>query len=313
MSLHILHPMRDFLQTHLQEPEFLFFGHEWCGFAKDPSQRIKTSKWISTRRTTSKGGTGNRLLIAFLQESRMSTSSISTIKLRFDLLSEQKPQDPRRTRWLQEKGRWAISPNSRASHPLHSYAFGYDSQSKCDIPRDCLWEACHMARVHWEARCEGFRSKEGPHYQLEQSERNQLERDQVQRALEDKQQSTLFTSSEIPLQFQSRAVLHWLSGGLCHTRKCQFKDLDKKKGMICDCPMDVGTRNLCKERRNGERKPVLIQVPGAHKCLTLRKLVMCARNMGAHVQRSIRSTKGIKMGLEIGVLCNQERCGEKSK
>ncbi len=43
---------------------------------------------------------------------------------------EQKPQDPRRTRWLQEKGRWAISPDSRASHPLHSYAVGYYSQSK---------------------------------------------------------------------------------------------------------------------------------------------------------------------------------------
>ncbi len=45
----------------------------------------------------------------------------------------------------------------------------------------------------------------------------------------EKQQSTLFTRSEIPWRFQSRAVLRWLSGGLCHTRICQFEDLDKKK------------------------------------------------------------------------------------
>ncbi len=45
----------------------------------------------------------------------------------------------------------------------------------------------------------------------------------------DKQQSTLFTRLEIPWRFQSRAVLRWLSEGLCHARKCQFEDLDKKK------------------------------------------------------------------------------------
>jgi hypothetical protein len=48
------------------------------------------------------------------------------------------------------------------------------------------------------------------------------------------------------------------------------------------------------ERRNGERKPVLILVPGSHKHLSLIKRVMCARNMGVHVQSGIWSTKGIK-------------------
>ncbi len=31
---------------------------------------------------------------------------------------EKEPQEPRRTSWLQEKGHWEISPDSRASHPL---------------------------------------------------------------------------------------------------------------------------------------------------------------------------------------------------
>ncbi len=59
---------------------------------------------------------------------------------------EQKPQDPRRTRWLQEKGRGAISPDSRVSHPLHYYAVRYYSRSKYDVPWDWLWEACHVAK-----------------------------------------------------------------------------------------------------------------------------------------------------------------------
>jgi hypothetical protein len=70
----------------------------------------------------------------------------------------------------------------------------------------------------------------------------------------------------------------------------------RKKGMIRDRPMEVPMRNLRKERRNGERMPVLILVPGSYECLTLRKRVMCARNMGAHVQQGIRSTKGKRTG-----------------
>jgi hypothetical protein len=66
--------------------------------------------------------------------------------------------------------------------------------------------------------------------------------------------------------------------------------------MIRDCPMDVCTRNLCKERQNGERMMVLFLVPSSHERLTLRKCVMCARNMGAHVRHGIQSTKGIEMG-----------------
>ncbi len=87
-------------------------------------------------------------------------------------------------------------------------------------------------KVHWEAHRKGFHSKEGLHYCFWQSVMNQLELNQVQRALEkasgscllDKQESTLFLRSEIRSRFQSRAVLHWLSGGLSHAGNCQFDD-----------------------------------------------------------------------------------------
>ncbi len=39
---------------------------------------------------------------------------------------------------------------------------------------------------------------------------------------------------------------------------------------------------------------VLILVPGSHERPALRKRVMCARNMGAHVGYGTWSTKGIK-------------------
>ncbi len=40
--------------------------------------------------------------------------------------------------------------------------------------------------------------------------------------------------------------------------------------------------------------PVQILVPGSHEHLALRKRIMCARNMGAHVQRGTWRTKGMK-------------------
>ncbi len=45
------------------------------------------------------------------------------------------------------------------------------SRSKIWHPLWLTLRRMHMARVRWGSRCEGFRSKEGPHYCLEQSAR----------------------------------------------------------------------------------------------------------------------------------------------
>jgi hypothetical protein len=100
-------------------------------------------------------------------------------------------------------------------------------------PWDWLQNACQIARVRWGTRCKGFNFKEGPHYCIEQSARNPLECKQVQRALGESSRSCrqtnnnqpLFRSLEIPWGFLAQAVLHWVSGGLCHARKCQFKGI----------------------------------------------------------------------------------------
>jgi hypothetical protein len=86
-------------------------------------------------------------------------------------------------------------------------------------------------------------------------------------------------------------------------RKCQFEDLDEKKrydtqssnGRLHEKPSQ--RKDLCKERWNEERMPVLVVlVPGSHEHLTSRKHVMYSRNMGVHVRRGIRSTKGKRTG-----------------
>jgi hypothetical protein len=61
--------------------------------------------------------------------------------------------------------------------------------------------------------------------------------------------------------------------------------------MIYNHSTDIRTRDLQKERRNGERMPVLILVPVSHERLTSSKRIMCARNMGAHARHGIRSKK----------------------
>jgi hypothetical protein len=65
------------------------------------------------------------------------------------------------------------------------------------------------------------------------------------------------------------------------------------------------------KRRKGGKKPVLILVQGSHEHLALRKHVMCARNMGAHVQRGTWRTKGIKTWDERSNSCAAEKGAKK--
>ena len=166
-----------------------------------------------------------------------------------------------------------------------------------------------MARVHWWIRCEGFCSKEGPHYRIKRSTRNPLERDQVQRALGKLSRSCRqtsnnqpeFTSLEILWGFLAQAVLHWLSGSLCHTRKCQFKDNMWEEKVWFAVAQRMLAWETFGKRQNGERKLVLILVPGSREHLASRKQVMCARNMGVHIRHSTSESQGYEKTVqEIG-------------
>jgi hypothetical protein len=80
--------------------------------------------------------------------------------------------------------------------------------------------------------------------------------------------------------------------------------------MIHNLSTDVCMRNIGK-RWNGERRPVLIHVPGSHKRLALRKCIMCASTMGVHVQRGTRRTKGMRKRDEKSDSCAAKKGAKK--
>ncbi len=238
-------------------------------------------------------------------------SSVSASRLRSDPLSWEKTlRNPEEQRWPWERDVVQSAP----THARHNHSafrqLGTTVDWRYDVPWDWLQDACQMARVHWGTCCEGFCSKEGPHYRFEWSARNQLECDQVQRALEKSSRSCCqtsnnqpwFTSLEIPWGFLSWAVLRWLSVGLCHAKKCQFKDCMWEEYVWFAIAQLTFAWETFGKRWNGEIIPVLrILAPGSHKRLPSRKRVMCARNMEMHVQRGNWRTKGIKNEMRIWI------------
>jgi hypothetical protein len=128
---------------------------------------------------------------------------------------EQKPKDPRRTRWPQEKGRGPISPDSRTSHPLHSMQLGTTAiEVWCSLGLTSRSMPYGKGSIE-KPGCEGFQSKEGPHYQLEWSVRNQLDCNQVQRALEKLSGSYLLTSNNQPISLVRTSLCNSSPGLYC--------------------------------------------------------------------------------------------------
>jgi hypothetical protein len=233
----ILRPTCDFLQMHLKEPEFLLV-HEWRVSEETRLVILRLLRELSTRRSTSKRCTGKDYLLHYLRSPAKSTFKRLCKQTPFwCVVMSKMPQEPQRLRWPREMDIEQSAP----THAYHTHCafwqLGTTADQRYDVPRDWLWDVCQMARVRRGTRCKRFRSEEGLHNQIDQSARNQLEHDQVQRAPEKLSKSCrqtsnnqpLFTSLEIPWGFLSQAVLRWLSGGLWHARKCQFEDLCEKK------------------------------------------------------------------------------------
>ncbi len=215
-----------------------FLVHEWRVSEETRLVILRLLCEISMRRSTSKSGTGKDNLLHYLRSPAKSTFKhlCKQTPLWFVIMRKE-PREPWRTRRPQERDIEQSAPTHARHTHCASRQLGTSANRRYDVPRDWLREACQMARVRWGTRCKGFCSKEGPHYRMELSARNQLECDQVQRAPEKLSRSCcqtsnnqpLFTSLEIPRGFLSQAVLRRLSGGLCHARKCQLEDLYEKK------------------------------------------------------------------------------------
>jgi hypothetical protein len=87
-----------------------FFGSRVTHFGRDPSRPIKTPRWFFTRRSTSEGGTGNGLLIAFLEESRKSTLNVSTSRLCSDSSSGAEASGSQKNKMTARKGTLSNQP-----------------------------------------------------------------------------------------------------------------------------------------------------------------------------------------------------------
>ncbi len=222
-------------------------------FWRDPSCHIETPTWNFYQEVYKRKWYRNGLLIALLEESReeyiQASLQADSALMRHH---EKTPQEPWRLRWPQERDVEQSAPTHARPTHCASRQLGTTADWRYGVPWDWLWDACQVARVRWRTRCEGFCSKEGPHYCIEQSARNQLERNQVQRALGKSSRSCRQTSNnqpwfmtlEIRWGFLAWAVLRWLSVGLCHVRKCQFKEFCMRRKVIRKIPTDVRMRNL---------------------------------------------------------------------
>ncbi len=108
---------------YVQLPTDAPFSGSWvmC-LVRDPSHHFETPMWNFHEEIYK--WYQNGLLMALPEESheeyfQVSLQADSALTCRH----EQKPQELWRTRWPWEKGRWAISPDSLASHSLHSYSW----------------------------------------------------------------------------------------------------------------------------------------------------------------------------------------------
>ncbi len=236
--------------------------HEWRISEETPLVISRLLRKISTRRSSSKSGTGKNHLLRYLRSPMKSTfNRLCKQTPLWCVLMSKMPQEPQRLRWLRERDIEQSAPTHTRHTHCASRQLGTTANWRYDVPQDWLWDACQMARVHYGTHCEGFRSKEGPHYRIEQSAWNQLERNQVQRALgkssrrcrQTSNNQPWFTSLEIPWEFLTWTVLRWLGGGLFHARKCQFEEFCmRKKGMMHKLPSYVCMRNLWQKAERGK-------------------------------------------------------------
>jgi hypothetical protein len=127
------------------------------------------------------------------------------------------------------------------------------------------------------------------------------------------QQSTLFTSLEIPWGFHTWAVLRSLVG-LMSCKKVSVRGfLWVRKVWFVFAQLMFALETFGK-RWKGERSPVVSLLPGSHECLASRNPhVLCQKYGGACTTYQLGVPKVQETGWEIRFPCSQERREEISK
>ncbi len=198
---------------------------------------------------------------------------------------ELKPQEPWRRQ--ERDAEWSAPANAHHIHGT-SVSLGMTVTQRYDVPRDWLWDACHMAGVHWGTHCKGFFSKEGPHYCFEQSARNPLEHDQVQIALGNYPdavigQVTINLIHEFgnPLRIPCPSSIALISGAYVTQESWAQGFLWVRKVWFAFAQWTFAPENFSK-RQKGERTPVVSLLPDSCERLASRNpCVLCQKHGGA--------------------------------
>ncbi len=183
MSSQKLRPTSEFLQMHLQEPENVL-GLQVTSFSRDPSCHIKTPTWNFYEEIYEQKWYRKGLLIT-LEEVRTSTfkrlvkDSLLQRGVMSRTLKNPKDQDSRKKGMLSDKPRL-----------LHVTLTAFLGSWVLQPIKDLMSLGTDFKmHANWQER---------PHYCIEQSARNQLERNQVPRALVELSRSCHQTSNNQP-------------------------------------------------------------------------------------------------------------------
>ncbi len=263
------------------------------------------------------------LIIALLEESHTEYLQVS-LQADSALMChhEQKPQEPWRSRWLQERDIEQSAPTHACHTHCASRQLGTTANRRYDVPRDWLWDACQMARVCWGTCCKEFFSKEGPHYQIEQSARNPLERKQVWESLGNcpeavLRQATINLYSRVwkslgdsmPKLYCVDLAEAYVTQENVNSRICV-----RRKGMIRDRPMDVCMRNLLWKAEWGKKTGTNSSTRFPQASCFEKTYDVCQEYGGTRSTWYFGVPKRYeKTGQDIGFPCSQERRKETSK
>ncbi len=129
----------------------IFFGSRVTHFWRDTSHHFKTPMWNFYKEVYKQKWYQKGLHIALLEESReeylqASLQADSPLMRR----NEQNNSGTSKIKMTTRKGCWAIRP-TQARHTHCAFRqVGTTANQRYDVPQDWLWDACQMARVHWE-------------------------------------------------------------------------------------------------------------------------------------------------------------------
>jgi hypothetical protein len=108
----------------------IFLVNEWQVSEETRIVILRLLLEISTRRSTSESGTGKDYLSRYLRSPAKSTfKCLYKQTPLWHVIMRKMPHGPLKIKMTARKGGWAISPNSRALHPLRFKAVGYYRQS----------------------------------------------------------------------------------------------------------------------------------------------------------------------------------------